>query len=404
MESSAHDHDRHDQLRKILIVLFAAGGATAIALESKAMDTMIDYAIYKLKDKGVDILMPSLAVIFMFLRAFAGGDYIIAMIPIGLMLAKKLRLDPMCGFALIIVAIILGSTSSPTDVMLPQLFMGVPLYSGFGVRLLLMLPICAMVAFYIWRYAKKVSRDPSNSILGKSEWYEELDSGDTVMVMEEVHVDGRSIAIVILYFLQPIIIVLSMSKLGYGMEVMPAIMIVNAFIMGIIAKFSLNDIAKYFAKGCATMAFIGFIIAVANTMSLVMSEGHILHTIVYALTNPLRNLGVGLSAIGISFAVTLLNLIIPSASAKVAILCPIITPMCEALQIPLQIGVSAFKYGDAVTNTISPVIAPVIGGLPIAIIPYNKYVKWCIPLVIVILVYCYITLYVMGVVGWTGGV
>lgn len=109
-----------------------------------------------------------------------------------------------------------------------------------------------------------------------------------------------------------------------------------------------------------------------------------------------------MAAIGIALVVTLINLIIPSASAKVAILCPIISPMCDALNINRQIGVSAFKYGDSITNVISPVLGMLLGGLEIAKIPYDKYVKWVMPLVLTLLVYSYATLYFMGVIGWTG--
>lgn len=43
-----------------------------------------------------------------------------------------------------------------------------------------------------------------------------------------------------------------------------------------------------------------------------------------------------------------------------------------------------------------------LGGLEIAKIPYDKYVKWVMPLVLTLLVYSYATLYFMGVIGWTG--
>ena len=100
--------------------------------------------------------------------------------------------------------------------------------------------------------------------------------------------------------------------------------------------------------------------------------------------------------------VTLINLIIPSASAKVAILCPIIAPMCDALGINRQIGVTAFKYGDSITNVVSPVLGMLVGGLEVAKIPFDKYVKWIMPLVLILLVYAYATLYFLGAIGWTG--
>ena len=387
----------------IIATLFVAGGLTGVVLATKSIDNLVDYSIYRLQDKGLDVLIPLLTLVFLLFGTFSGGDYVIAMVPIGLMIARKLRVDPIVGFSVVIVAIVLGGTSSPTNVMLAQMVMEVPLYSGFGMRLLLNIPVYGIVIFYIWSYAKKVAADPSRSALGFSGWQNELDSADLAGAsVKKVDLQSRDVLVTIVYFLNPIVIVILTTEMGYGQEVLSAVMIITAFIVGLIRRFSLDEICNLFAKGCAGMAFVSFIIGCANAMSLVMGNGNILHTIVWALCLPLQKLGPGMAAIGIALVVTLINLIIPSASAKVAILCPIISPMCDALNINRQIGVSAFKYGDSITNVISPVLGMLLGGLEIAKIPYDKYVKWVMPLVLTLLVYSYATLYFMGVIGWTG--
>lgn len=386
---------------KIIATLFAMGGVTQIALGSKAIDHCIDAAIYKLQDKGVDVLIPVLSLVFCVFGCFAAGDYIIAMVPIGLMIARKLKLDPLIGFSLIIVTMMMACASSPTQVMLPQLMMDVPIYSGFGLRMVMEIPIWIITTLYIWRYARKVHKDPHNSVLPVEDWYNDLEQQEG-SVVAETRLDARSIWITVLYFVQPIVVVFFTTKLGYGQEVLPAICIINSFVMGWIAGWNGNKICSEFAKGVSGMAFVCLIIGIANSMSLVMSQGNILHTIVYTFCLPLRNVGAGLAAIGISVVVTLINLLIPSASAKVAILCPIIQPMCDALSIPMQIGVSAFKFGDAVTNLVCPVHGTLLGGLEMAKVPFDKYIKWVMPLVLIILAYCYIGLYFMGTAGWTG--
>ncbi|MBS5633154.1 MAG: YfcC family protein [Clostridiales bacterium] len=385
----------------IIATLFAAGGLTGVVLATKSIDNLIDYAIYRLQNKGLDILIPLLTLVFLLFGTFSGGDYVIAMVPIGLMIAKKLKVDPIVGFSVVIVAIVLGGTSSPTNVMLPQMMMEVPLYSGFGMRLLLNIPVYIIVILYIWKYAKKVAANPASSALGLSGWQNELDA-DGQEAMKTAALKTQDILVTLVYFVHPIIIVILTTKMGYGQEALPAVMILTAFAIGLIRRFDLDAICDLFAKGCAGMAFVSFIIGCANAMSLVMGNGNILHTIVWALCLPLQQLGPSLAAIGIAIVVTLINLIIPSASAKVAILCPIIAPMCDALGINRQIGVTAFKYGDSITNVVSPVLGMLVGGLEVAKIPFDKYVKWIMPLVLILLVYAYATLYFLGAIGWTG--
>ena len=385
----------------IISTVMASGGLTGIILSSKRLDNVIDYAIYKLSDKGIDILVPMLTLVFCIYGTFSGGDWCIAMVPIGCMIAKKLNCDPILGGAFILIGCMVGGIFSPTGPMLAQLTMDVPVYSGFGMRMLLDIPVYLITMFWMWRYAKKIAADPTKSAMGNTEWLEKEYDNVTI---KKVKLTQRDIWCTILYFSQPLTSVILMTRLGYSVQVIPALCIIFGLLIGIVHGYSINETCAKFAAGVSGMAFVSFIIGMANCMSLVMSNGNIIHTIVWAACLPLRNLGVGLAAVGIAIVVTLINILIPSASAKVAILCPIIGPMCDALSIHRQIGATAFKVGDAVTNMISPTLGMLVGGLEVAGVPYNKWLKWIMPFIIIMLLYGYVMLFVLGQIGWTGGV
>lgn len=103
---------------------------------------------------------------------------------------------------------------------------------------------------------------------------------------------------------------------------MPAVQIPVAILCGLIYGQNLDKIGAAFAKGTSGMAFVAAVIGLAGTMSLVMENGNILHTIVYYACLPLRELSLGLASVGMSAIVAFLNLFVPSASAKMAILIP----------------------------------------------------------------------------------
>ena len=133
-----------------------------------------------------------------------------------------------------------------------------------------------------------------------------------------------------------------------------------------------------------------------------MKNGNILDTIAYYASLPLQNLGAGFASIGISIVVSLLNFFIPSASAKAAALVPIVKPMAETLGIPMQVATQAFQIGDGFCNLISPFLGWTMGGLAIAKVPYQKWVKWVLPLLIILLVFEYVVLFILSGIGWTG--
>ena len=84
-----------------------------------------------------------------------------------------------------------------------------------------------------------------------------------------------------------------------------------------------------------------------------MTEGHIIHTIVYVLSGPLMDLTRAIAGIGVTIIVALVGFIIPSATSKVAILVPIIKPISDALNLDPNLAVQEFQYGDGFTHLIT---------------------------------------------------
>lgn len=182
-----------------------------------------------------------------------------------------------------------------------------------------------------------------------------------------------------------------MSVLGMPNSVQPAIMILSCLLCGLLAGWDFDKIGNAFAAGCGGMAFICFIIGVANAMSLVMTQGNIMHTIVYYACLPLQKLGSGLAAVGISVVITLINFLIP-----------IVKPMCEALSLTAQAGVQAFQIGDQFTNALTPISGFILGACTMAGVLFDKYFKFAIRVVAPLWAISLVVLYVLSSIGWTG--
>lgn len=73
---------------------------------------------------------------------------------------------------------------------------------------------------------------------------------------------------------------------------------------------------------------------------------------------------------------TLINIIIPSGSAKAALTMPIMAPFSDVIGLSRQATVMAFQFGDGFTNMITPTSGVLMGALGLARIPYAVWVKW----------------------------
>lgn len=382
----------------ILALLLVIGGCVEITLTTKALDHLIDFCLYKLQDKGSTVLLPVMFLLMALLGGFGGSDALIAVIPIGVLFAKKLHLDPIVGAGVSFLGTMVGFSTSPTGIFIAQGLMDVPIYSGFSIRFLNLLLCAAIGAIYVTVYAKRIEKNPAKSAMGDLSWQTELGEAGA---LEEKKLDVRDLVITLLFFGQfPLAIALNLG-LGLGMGTMPAVMIPVAILCGYINGMKTPQIGDTFAKGVGGMGFICFIIGIAGAISLIMKNGHILDTVAYYASLPLQNLGAGFAAVGISMVVSLLNFFIPSASAKAAALIPIVKPMAENLGITGQVAVQAFQIGDGFCNLISPFLGWTMGGLAIAKVPYQKWVKWVLPLLLILLVTEYVVLVVLSGMGWS---
>lgn len=253
-------------------------------------------------------------------------------------------------------------------------------------------------------YVRKIQKNPSASALGNTDWQNDLEVS-TEDQLSEGKFTWRTVVILILFIGQYGAFVWWGFTPDGGKTLfhfMTVVSIVVAVISGLISSMSFDDIANSFAKGFASMAFVGFAIGMARVVSLVMGEGNILHSMVYTLTRPLIGMDKGLATVGITGIISVVNVLIPSATSKAAILIPIIKPITETLQIDPQMAVQAFQFGDGFTNIVSPVLGWTIGSCAMAKVPFDKWFKWSFPKVLIMTAVSFVIIYILNMMGWTG--
>ena len=321
--------------------VMVSGASVAIVMGTGAFDEFLDWSIYKLKDKDDTILVMVMFALMVYLGAFGGSDALIAIVPLGVMFAKKLKLDPICAIGVSTYATLLGFGTGPTKQSTTQLLMEVPIYGTFFTMFISMNIFMIIGMVMLMSYVKKIKKDPRNSLMWDDGWRPDDTAVDTSSI-KETKLTWRTILVLLIYLGQYLIMVLYPMITGDSsitFQMMIALGIVVSILCGIIGQFSFDKIGAEFSKGVASMAFVAFVIGLAKVMSLVMTNGNILHTIVYYITLPLMDLPRSVASIGMTGVISLVNLIIPSASSKAAILVPILKPISEALGMMPELAV-----------------------------------------------------------------
>lgn len=221
----------------IMFVVMISGATISVVLDTGAMDDLMNWAVYKLKDKGMNLLIALMMILMAYLGGFGGTDALIAVVPIGILFSKKLKLDPICALGVTTFAALIGFGTGPAQQATTQMLMGVTPYSAFFTRLVIMNFFLAVAIVMVLRYVKKIRKDPAASMMYGEGWNPDQAGADVdeSQVIKKVDMSWRKIVVIIIFLLQYLIIALY-SLLGGSQtfDFMIAVMLVTMILVGIV--------------------------------------------------------------------------------------------------------------------------------------------------------------------------
>ena len=174
------------------------------------------------------------------------------------------------------------------------------------------------------------------------------------------------------------ILFLILGVLGYQwyLKEISALFLAMGVISGFAAGYGSNKIVNEFIEGCKEMLTPALIVGLAGGIIFILNDGNIIDTMLNSMAVGMAKTG-KIVSLGSMYAIqTVLNIFIPSASAKAAITMPIMAPFSDVIGLSRQATIMAYQFGDGFTNMITPTSAVLIGALGIARIPYEVWVKW----------------------------
>ena len=153
----------------LLVLAMLIGGGMECVQESGALNIGISRVIKKLGLEKGNLILIVLFYIFAFLGGFLGFiEGTLPFIPIAISIAIGLGYDSVVGVAIAMVGSIMGFACGPTNaytVGVSQSIAGLPIYSGIELRLAVFAIVPLVCLIYILNYAKRVKRDPKNSLV-----------------------------------------------------------------------------------------------------------------------------------------------------------------------------------------------------------------------------------------------
>ena len=365
----------------VILFVLVIGGFIGIVHKSGAFDAGVSRLAVMLK--GRETLLILIVAFLMALGAttFGLAEETIAFYPILIPVFLAAGYDVMVPLATIFIGTAIGSfgaTVNPFSVIIASNAAGINWTTGITDRLVIFVVGFIFVTWYIIRYAEKVRKDPTKSVV-----YSQKDAIEKHFLANDItHVEALNtrIKLILLCFMATFVaMIYGVSQLGWWFEEMTTTFLVGAIVIAIIARLSEKETVETFIKGANDLLGVSLIIGLARGVTVLMDEGLISDTLLYYSSGAVEGLPAIVFVNMMMFIYSGLTFFISSSSGMAVLTMPIFAPLADTVGIGREHVVSAYLYGISLLSIISPT-GLILASLSIAKVSYKDYLKFIMPI------------------------
>lgn len=365
------------EAQDIIFFVFVVGGVIGIVRATGAIDALIGRAIQAFSGQPV-LLVAGMTLLFAVGSSTIGmAEEYMPFVPLLVTLCLALKMDAVVALGIVYIGAGVGygcAAVNPFTVTIAQDIAGVERQSGWEFRVIFMLIAAAIGIIHIMRYARKIQADPQRSLV------KDIDYSTGYEMPENVKLNGSRIIVLICFAAAIVTFVWGSAKHDWYFTELMALFLGLGIVSAIVGKVSPNTAATRFCQGAAEMTTTALLIGVARTIEVVLTDGTVIHTIINGIAETISGLGPFLASVGMLIVQSIANVFIPSGSGQAYVTMPIMAPLAEICEVTPQTAVLAYQVGDGFMNMIVPTNALLMGMLALGRIPFERWIKFILPL------------------------
>jgi uncharacterized ion transporter superfamily protein YfcC len=370
----------------VVFFVFLVGGAFTVVEETGALKRAVSALVLWLGSRGT-LVIPIVSLAFAAAGALENmAEEIIALVPVLMLVTRRLGFDAITGVAISIGAAGIGAAFSPVNpfqAQIAQKLAGLPLLSGWAFRTCVMALALAIWIAATWRRAMRTRRAPE------------------VADVDATGLPARFVAVLVLVIATFVVFVYGVIRLGWDFDQMAALFFAMGIAAGFIGGLGSGGTAQAFVNGFGSMAYAAMLIGFARAIFVVLDQGRIVDTIVNALVSPLQHLPVTACAIAMMGVQALIHFPVPSVSGQAVLTMPLLVPVSDLIGLSRQVTVLAFQYGAGLTELITPTNGAVVAVATASGVKFGDWLSFAVPLYLVLLVFSAVAITIAILIGVT---
>ncbi|MFI6473066.1 YfcC family protein [Streptomyces sp. NPDC050516] len=399
----------------VFLFVLAIGAFITVVFATGALDRGIGLLAHRLRERGA-LLIAGVMTVFSVLGTVEGfAEETLGFYGLIVPLMLALGYDRLVATGTIIVGAGIGvlcSTVNPFATGVASSAAGISLGDGIVLRFVMWVVLTAVSILYVVRYGRRVQRDPSKSLTGflpgdlehreaevrPADGASEASPGAEPPELTRTHKLVLTLLALVFAFMIFSVVPWSSALTGkadatpYGWELgwsfpqLAALFLVAAVLVGVAARLGEAELSSTIIQGAADFISPALVIVLARGVTVIMNNSQITDTVLHSIEGVVKGAPSALFAV-IVFIVNLpLAFLIPSTSGHATLAMPILAPLADFAGVSRAVVVTAWQAASGWMNLWVPTTAVTIGGVALAKVGYNKYLRFVTPLLAILFV------------------
>jgi uncharacterized ion transporter superfamily protein YfcC len=351
----------------VFLILFGSAAFTVVD-RTGALATGVRWLVSRLGHRQL-LVIPLISLFFA-----AGGvienmqEEIVALIPVLLVLTRRLGFRPVTAVAMSIGTAFVGSAFSPINpfqVVIAQQVADVPRLSGWAFRTVFLVLAVTTWIVVTMRHASRTRDHRADKA-----------ADDTLAAPADL---TRHLAILVIVAITFVLLVWGLLWQGWDFDHLTALFFLMGVAAGLVGRLGFSGTARAYTEGFREMAFAAVLVGVARAIFVVLEDGRIVDTIVHGLFTPIADLPRASVGIAMMAAHMGVHLPVPSVSGQAVLTMPIMAPLADLLGMSRQVAVLAYQYGAGMMDMITPTNGGLMAVLAAAGVGYGEWLRFAAP-------------------------
>ena len=376
-----------DGLTIIVIIVFLLFVGVSFAVLDKS--GILKYALARLMLRFGGrkyVLLLLITFFFMLVGAFFGiFEEVVPLVPIMIALSYSMGWDSLVGLGMSILATNLGfsaAVTNPFTIGVAQKIAELPLFSGFGLRILIFIAVYAVLAVFLVLYARKIERRPEASEIFKEDQANRNKYAHVTFNPEDTAgLKMKPVLVWLVVFLALIVAVLLGGPFipalsDYSLPLVGVLFLIGGVGAGLISGTGSGRVLRAALEGLTGILPAIPMILMAASIKFIVVQGGVMDTILHSSVQAISQSSPFAAAVIIYGLALVIELFVASGSAKAFLMMPILLPIADLVGVTRQVAVTAYCFGDGFSNLAYPTNPVLLICLGLTVVSYPRWMKW----------------------------